>query len=207
MAAALWGKRFVACSAALIFAAGGSGCTTLLDPYVRDTKLDDASSSLGAGVDRLEKVVEAAEAQRTAYYRAVSERAKLRNALPMVLLPLGALTLYRGITTGTDAGRRDVLLFGLLGAAVYATGNAYLAAPRERIYLGGVLALSCAIHAVEPYLAAKGGYDSFKTDLPQLDLAVEQVEYLRRQIAELRPQVPAGNVAALGRHLFYNNIE
>jgi len=186
-------KFFVPTSAALIVALSCVGCTSLLNPYVRDAKLDAASSTQGVGVDRLANAIEAAEAQRAAYYSAVGDRAKLRNALPMVLLPLSAVTLYRGITTTTDAGRRLVLELGILGAAVYSTSNSYLSAPRERIYLAGTLALSCAIHAVEPYLAAKPDYAAFKRDLPALESATEQVNYLRRELIVLRNQLPAGN--------------
>ena len=173
-----------------------SGCS-ILNPYVRAPQLDAKASGQGTDFTRIENVIEAAEAQRVKYYAAVSERAKLRNSLPLVLLPLSSIALYRGITTSTDAGRRNVLQLGILGAAFYGTGSFYLAAPRERLYLAGVAALNCAIHAVEPLLVGKTGYAQFAADLPQMDAALGQVEFVQRELEGLAARATPGSTTAM----------
>ena len=90
----------VAAVAMVCLAVATSGCS-LLNPYVRAPELDaggpsaaglPASSASQNGA--LVNAVTAAAAQRTAYYNAVGDRAKLRNGLPVVLIPLSAFALY-----------------------------------------------------------------------------------------------------------------
>jgi len=174
------GVRAVAAGLALCL----SGCS-LIDPYVRHRQMDAPTRDAGTDFVRLESVIDAAEKQRLAYYDAIADRAKLRNGLPLALVPLSAAALYRGATTNTDAGKRLVLQMGILGAALYGMGNYYLAAPRERIYLAGVMALTCAIHSYEPLLVGKSGYAAFARDLPAMDAATEDVALRRQQLSSL----------------------
>jgi hypothetical protein len=171
--------------AALIVSLTASGCASLLDPFIRADELKNLSAKDVAKAGGLEKVAVAAEKQREAYYAAISDRAKLRNSLPLVLLPLTAIALYRGATVSTDAGRDVVLQLGLLGAAYYGTANWYLSSPRERIYLEGTLALSCAIHAAGPYLAVSSMQADVAKNLPKLKQAVVSADYLQQRLAIL----------------------
>jgi peptidoglycan hydrolase-like protein with peptidoglycan-binding domain len=170
---------------ALIVSFTASGCSSLLDPYIRVKELKELSAKDTAKPGGLEKVAIAAEKQREGYYAAISDRAKLRNSLPLVLLPLTAMALYRGATVSTDAGRDLVLQLGLLGAAYYGTANWYLSSPRERIYLEGTLALSCAIHVAGPYLAVAPMQDEVAKNLPKLKQAVASADYLQQRLAIL----------------------
>lgn len=125
-----------------------SGCMTLIDPYVRSPKLDESAVK-----GTLPDAIAAAEAQRRAYYGAVSERAKLRNGLPLALVPLGAAALYKGFTgDGGDSTRRLLVKEGLVGASLFGLGSQYTSTAREQIYLAGAKALSCSIYAMTPYL-------------------------------------------------------
>ena len=129
--------------ASLVFS---SGCT-LLDPYVRAKELDTTSPA-----PSLAEAMAAAQAQRKAYYGAVSERAKLRNGLPVLLIPLSAAALYKGFAGDSgEATRRLLLKEVLVGASIFSLGSYFTSTSREQIYLAGTKALSCAIYATSPY--------------------------------------------------------
>lgn len=124
----------------------GSGCS-LLNPYVRASELD-ASPITPSLVD----AVAVAQAQRKAYYGAVSDRAKLRNGLPLVLVPLGAAAAYKGLVGDAGESTRKLLLKeGLVGASLFGLGSHFTSTTREQTYLAGAKALSCAIYASSPY--------------------------------------------------------
>lgn len=161
-----------------------SGCS-LLNPYVRATQLDgtdDGAAGLPASDKQHNKAlvgaITAAAAQRRAYYGAVSERAKLRNGLPLVLVPLGAAALYKGlVNTGGEATRRVLLKEGLVGASLYGLDGYYTSTARERTYLAGAKALSCSIYAMTPY---------YLPDDIAARISTGNVEVLNRQLALVR---------------------
>jgi peptidoglycan hydrolase-like protein with peptidoglycan-binding domain len=152
IAAVLWRLSLLALLAAM------AGCT-LFNPYNRARELDttggDAAglpASLVGTNPTLQSAINVAAAQRKEYYNAVGIRAEVRNGLPLLLVPLSAAAIYKGIAgTGTEAGRNMVLKEGLAAAAVYGVGNYYTSTTREQIYLSGAQALSCSIYAVTPF--------------------------------------------------------
>lgn len=152
-----------------------SGCMTLIDPYVRSPKLDESAVK-----GTLSDAIAAAEAQRSAYYDAVSERAKLRNGLPLALVPLGAAALYKGFTSdGGESTRRLLVKEGLVGASLFGLGSQYTSTAREQIYLSGAKALSCSIYAMTPYLAL---------DTLGADISDDKLLAYARQIARLEAE-------------------
>lgn len=152
-----------------------SGCMTLIDPYVRSPKLDESAVK-----STLPEAIAAVEAQRRAYYDAVSERAKLRNGLPLALVPLGAAALYKGFTgDGGDSTRRLLVKEGLVGAGLFGLGSQYTSTTREQIYLSGAKALSCSIYAMTPYLTL---------DTLGAGISNEKLLAYTRQIAKLEAE-------------------
>lgn len=136
-----------------------SGCS-LIDPYVRATEVDALDGPTAAGLpaenlarnSALSKSIVATAAQRKAYYDAVSDRAKLRNGLPLLLVPIGAMALYKGVASdGGESTRKLLLKEGLVGATAFGLGGYYTSTAREQIYLAGAKALSCSIYAMTPY--------------------------------------------------------
>lgn len=172
-------KHVLCCTLAVIVSGLLQGCSTLLNPYVRAEELDVAPSDWGLGAARLDNIVNAAIKQRGEYYKAVSERARLRNGLPLLLVPLSAIALRRGITATTDGGRGVVLDMGITSAALYGLGGHYLGSPRERVYMAGALALSCSIRAIEPYMIDAA---VFRNDVGSLEAKADEVAGIAARI-------------------------
>jgi hypothetical protein len=174
-------KRALAVAAMVGLVLASSGCA-LLDPYVRAPELNALDAS-AAGVTEstlpenkaLLQAFSAAAAQRKAYYDAVSTRAKVRNSLPLILIPLSAAALYKGVSSdGGESTRKLLLKEGLVGASVYGLGTYYTAPGRDQIYLAGAKALSCSIYALTPY---------YLPDAIAERLSIENVEALQDQLA------------------------
>lgn len=153
-----------------------SGCS-LLDPYVRASELDESTDTL-----TLTAAMRLAEAQRKAYYAAVSDRAKLRNGLPLVLVPLGAAAMYKGFSgDGGESTRKLLLKEGLVGASAFGLANHFTSSVREQTYLAGAKALSCSIYATTPYL---------ELDKLGQRLSIQEAEQFARQISSLEASRP-----------------
>jgi len=173
----------------LAFALGGC---SLLDPYVRAPELDAAAAGAagqqlpvaGSSNYALAKAMAAAAAQRRAYYGAVSDRAKLRNGLPLVLVPLAGAALYRGLVDTGDSTRRILMKEGLVGASIFGLGSYYTSSSRELTYLAGAKALSCSLYSMTSYylpdeLATRIGATKVEALNTQLALVRGSAEQLR----------------------------
>lgn len=160
-----------------------SGCS-LLNPYVRADELDRGGTAVaGLPVSELPQneallsAITAAAAQRKAYYKAVGERAKLRNGLPLVLIPLSAAAAYKGLSSGGGESTRKLLLKeGLVGAGIFGLASYYTSTTREQIYLAGAKALSCSIYAMTAY---------YLPDSLGQRLGTPEIEALSRQLGEV----------------------
>ncbi|MDP1586441.1 MAG: hypothetical protein Q8M07_01745, partial [Prosthecobacter sp.] len=176
-------RRVFASVTVFYLAIATSGCS-LLNPYVRAKELD-ASGIWAAGLptsnlpqnQALLNAVTAAAAQRTAYYDAVGERAKLRNGLPLVLIPLSAAALYKGLSSdGGESTRKLLLKEGLVGASAFGLASYFTSTTREQIYLAGAKALSCSIYTMTPY---------YVPDALGQRMSIERIETLGRQLARV----------------------
>lgn len=186
---------------AIVFAFATSGCASLLNPYVRAAELDtqDAAAaglpaSDAAGNKALVEGIRIAAAQRKAYYGAVADRAKLRNGLPLALVPLSAAALYKGAVSSGDRTRELLLQEGLLGASLFALGSYYTSTTREQIYLAGAKALTCSIYAASGYyvpdsLGAKLGDEA----IARIGTLLAQVDQGRRGAQLFAQGMPAGD--------------
>ncbi|MGV3572451.1 MAG: peptidoglycan-binding domain-containing protein [Ramlibacter sp.] len=179
-----------------------SGCS-LLNPYVRATELDapygSPRPSTAPGQSRaLDEATRAAAAQRKAYYEAVGDRAKLRNGLPLVLIPLSAAALYKGATGGGGESTRKLLLKeGLLGASLFGIGSYYTSSSREQIYLAGAKALSCSIYATTPYDLPAHLVESLSTArIRQLSSDLAVVRQTTVEVQQFHDTIPANDVNA-----------
>jgi len=181
-------------AAMVCLALGTQGCS-LLDPYVRAQQLNDDVGAGAAGVpdsklpqnQALKDAFTAAAAQRKAYYDAVSTRAKVRNGLPLVLIPLSAAALYKGLSSdGGESTRKLLLKEGLVGASVYGLGTYYTTPGRDPIYLAGAKALSCSIYALTPY---------YLPDPIAERLSVKRIEEIHRQMAVVAARLQEARVA------------
>jgi hypothetical protein len=185
--------------ASIAVAIASSGCS-LLNPYVRAPELESKDSS-AAGLptsalpqnQALISAVATAAAQRTAYYNAVSDRAKLRNGLPLALIPLSAVALYKGIASGGGASTRELLLKeGLVGAGLYGLASYYTSTTREQVYLAGAKALSCSIYATTPYYLPDDLAPALSvTALTTLRQQLGAVESTMQEVREARDRMPA----------------
>lgn len=176
--------RIAAAGLTACLALASGGCS-LLNPYVRAPELDagDAGAAGLPASDRphnraLLAAVKVAAAQRKAYYDAVSDRAKLRNGMPLLLVPLGAAALYKGLSSpGGESTRRILLQEGLVGASIYGVGSYYTSSAREQTYLAGAKALSCSLYAATPF---------FLPDELAERLGAAKLDALSVQVAKVR---------------------
>ncbi|MCX2863692.1 hypothetical protein OOZ63_17830 [Paucibacter sp. PLA-PC-4] len=177
-----------------------SGCS-LLDPYVRAKEVDalDGAAASGLPEERLArnsalaKAITATAAQRKAYYDAVSDRAKLRNGLPLLLVPLGAMALYKGVASdGGESTRRLLLKEGLIGGTAYGLGGYYTSTAREQIYLAGAKSLSCSIYAMTPYSLPGEVEDRLSITALQRDFeAAGALEAATADVRAIKDKTPA----------------
>lgn len=174
-----------------------TGCS-LLNPYVRAKELDGGGgtaagfpgSSLPANQALLGSIT-AAAAQRTAYYDAVGDRAKLRNGLPLVLIPLSAVALYKGLSSsGGESTRKLLLQEGLVGATLFGLGGYYTSTAREQTYLAGAKALSCSIYAMAPYYLPDAL--ARRLDLAHIEAISQELALLDTMTQQVRGAQPAG---------------
>lgn len=182
-----------AIAGALIAACASSACS-LLNPYVRAPELDAADIQSGLPLTAtsdnkaLMSAIALAAKQRARYYDAVSDRAKVRNGLPLLLIPLSAAAIYRGVLSdGGSSTRRILLKEGLLGAGMYGLASYYTSSTREQVYLAGAKALSCSIYATTPYFLANDLAQALDaTTLQALNGKTGELERRRQELQEGR---------------------
>jgi len=145
-------------SVAVSFVSLLCGCS-ILNPHVTPenyiqtgTTTTEATKYAGD----LDGAISYANSWRVAYYQAVGNDSLLRNGVALSLVPIGAVSLYRGITS--TGGKNSIAALGLTGASIYGVGSYLESSPRQRVYLAGSQAIGCALLAVRPLLMYQTEY-------------------------------------------------
>ena len=144
-----------------------AGCS-LLDPHFqvpRAQALDPTyAGDLGTAVAE-------ADMLRREYQQAVGEQSIARSSLALTLVPLSATTLAVGITGG--AGARDFMTGAAAGgAAFFGLGSLFVDSNRQRIYLAGSVAITCATWAMAPVRVTTADFLAEQADLRELGSAL-----------------------------------
>lgn len=121
-----------------------------------------------------------AEAQevRGKYIAAFQDLSEITPRTNAALLALGALTLIKGFNSGSAS---DMAAAGVVGSAAYLYASSSVSKPRQRVYLEGAKALSCAIDATLPWNIADSGelagaLKAASEAMSNLDLALQRYQ-------------------------------
>ena len=169
-----------------------SGCASLINPHVRaqalDRTLTGADAKLAASLyGDLPQAIDDASAQESAYLEAAADHSRFRSATILALLPLTAITLYKGITGTSNSHNLAALTLG--AGSMYFGGSFFYSDTRQRVYMEGARAIECSITAIRPYLVTTEDYQRFAKGKNALGNAIPPVN---RAIANLRGVEAAG---------------
>jgi hypothetical protein len=164
-------RSFVVMCLALLALSGCSLFQTHIDvPDARAVQPDPWAGDLSSAIDQASRL-------RQRYHDAVSAQSLARNGMAATLIPLSAAALAVGIASPATTGTRNFLIAsGAGGAATYGVGSYLIDRTRERVYLTGEKAVTCAILAMRPALVTKQEYASRTSQVQRLVLAVAGAE-------------------------------
>src|SRR5258708_31671830 len=124
---------------------------------------------------------------------AASGHSELRNGTALVLIPLGAATLYKGMASDSANTKKLIAKLALTGAAIFWLSEQFYSAPRQGVYFEGMKTALCIIGTTDPYLISTADYDAFKGSLVTLDRAIARAD---AQVIATERLIPgAGDVA------------
>jgi hypothetical protein len=157
---------------AIVCCVGLAGCAVWkpLEPIRTPEQLTEAEY-----YGKLPSAINAANGQIDRYRDAITDHTYLRNTTTLVLLPLTAFTLYRGLTSAAEY-QHNLLALGAGGAMIYQGGNMFFSNARQRSYYEGWRAISCAISASRPYLITQTSYQHLQTGRNDIVTSQAQVE-------------------------------
>jgi hypothetical protein len=134
------------------------GCSTLFNPYLDSTPLDQASLCDTVNKDsdctplgRFKAVKAGVEEMQKQARNSYMERAELNTTSSALAFPLVGILLYRGTTLTTDNGRNALLKGAVAVGAGYETRNALLAGSPESIYILSEARLACVLDEAAKY--------------------------------------------------------
>ena len=128
----------------LIVVAIATPSCALFDPYVEP----EAGLCLNSAENpTLAEAVTCAESWKDEYRGALSTQANTNSYVGVSLIVLSAAALGMGITGGHQD---SIAWIGVTGAAAYGATNWLTSKPRERAYIAGLKAMSCASGVVQP---------------------------------------------------------
>ncbi len=156
-----------------------SGCAGVFNPYVAPDGAKKVSNEKPLDCTELEEslcsALNLADRYRLAYLKAAGNQQKLRSTFAIAGLVAATSTLYYGLQ-GRDKYQDRVIRLATLGGASYAAGSFFTSSPRQKVYLNGATAMSCAMIAAAPAMVPKSGQSSLKNDL----------EFLRNKLAAVQ---------------------
>jgi hypothetical protein len=118
-------------------------------------KLGDRAGTPG-GVNKVQaslalcRGIVRAEGYHQAYFDAVRDHSGFRNAVGLLTIPLAGLAIREGLDNNPTAAKiKDA---GVLSAILYGWSTAFTSAARQKVYINGMQAMSCAQLEAQPLL-------------------------------------------------------
>ena len=139
-----------------------SGCS-LLNPHVIWERPDATE------VVTLQSAIKYANDAKDAYKTAIGEQAMLTSSLGLGLIPLSAAALGLGIA---NVDGNAITALGLTGAAAFSATTWVGSKPRQRVYIAGIKAMTCAVDAMIPLNFPQQDQTDLKNDLDTLNGAI-----------------------------------
>lgn len=189
-----------------------SGCTTntyvMTDGMKTSLKTTDSANNQNATgfAGDLEQAITDVDAQRNAYFDALTSRTKQRNVLNGTLITLTAAALYDGISTAGRGTNRAVANLGTLAGGAYAV-NSYSNSPNtELAHLNAANDLTCLIMKTRPWLVKAADFSQFTgTHITQLSDAIDKLDNeLQSQAAKSGSSTAFMKAHGFERQMLYN---
>lgn len=160
-----------------------SGCA-LFNPYVypkdANGRYKHPPMSKVEFAGGMNEAISYADIWRKTYVDAAAVHSTTRNVSAAVVLPLTATSLFYGIT---DHGSADRITRMALGGAMIYGGNEFLTSrPRQRLYLAGAKAMTCAIVQSRPYLVTGKWLEEFDRRRQTFTVALAGLEEARTRL-------------------------
>lgn len=131
----------------------------------------------------LPRAIDQVNQLRYDYMSAVRAETAWPNVIGAAMLPLTAMTIYKGVTSSGESTQRWLTKAGLLAGSGYIFGTTFVSKPRARIYLAGADALGCAVLSSRPMLypkdhaqALRAGIAQLESDIAQIDIAMSKAQ-------------------------------
>jgi hypothetical protein len=115
------------------------------------------------------------------YLDAVQDHTHLKNSAALILTPLAAVALYKGMA-GNPLHDHNRLALGLGGASLYLGGGMFYSRPKQRIYLEGARAMGCAIAINRSYLIKIEDFNNIAAGKEKIAIAAQAVDDLVNRI-------------------------
>ena len=110
-----------------------------------------------------------ADNAKDAYKKAVGEQASLTSGAALALIPLSAAALGLGIA---EADSNLITALGVGGAAGFGAATWLSSKPRQRVYIAGIKAMSCAVDAMIPLKFSLEDQTQLRDGLTDLNKAI-----------------------------------
>ena len=170
--------RWFAVAAALSL----SACSTV-NPYQRQPELDSDLPGLAgtAMAGSLGDALRDINAQRLAWFEALSDHARVANAASLSVYGITAWGLYQGLkpnfVTGgvaSESTRANLAKAGIGAGLAYSIGNLFINDKHDEAYVEGFRALTCLMARARPYLLKQNPeLDDLKRQASQLEVAIQ----------------------------------
>jgi hypothetical protein len=164
------------------------GSCTVLNPYVgADRPLLTASAATNGPVTLREGLAYAARLQEN-YREAVGDQALLRNVSAVTLIGIVSAATGIALTAGGGVGTAALVGGGLGSAALFSSALWLNSTPRQRVYIAGYRALSCAVDAVIPLemdpVAIKRFLEVLSASLSALEAKLAEAETMQASLTQ-----------------------
>ncbi len=183
-----------ACAAVLSACIALTGCGTypLTGKLAADITPKPAGEGAIAFAGDIADAMDAVDAQRQLYFKAVGDHAHGRRILGTSLLVLSGLAVYKGITSDSESTKHWLARAGAFGGAAFAVGTFLSNKSAEGAYLSGYRDITCSLLWARPLLIRQDEFaawskevDALERKIAQVDLELSRVQTLRYQELEL----------------------
>jgi hypothetical protein len=112
-----------------------------------------------------------AEGYRQAYFDAVRDHSAFRNTVGALTIPLAGLAIREGLDPNPSNAK--IADFGVAAAILYGWSTAFTSAPRQKVYINGMQAMSCATLEAQPLLVGIRQLDTLTDESTELKNAIK----------------------------------
>ena len=164
-------RRVTACLILLLAGSSLTGCESQINPYLG---FEDRPNPDTGGM-AVNSAVKYANGVKDRYRRAVGDEATFQRLLGVGLIGTASALPIMALA---NASTKSLGIVGVSGAGVYALGTWLQSTPRQRAYIQGYKAVTCAVEAVLPlaFISTDSRYKDFNTAMGAIPASVTEVQ-------------------------------